>query len=631
MTLYLNFILFFIPATFATTFLIRWYALAFLYRDLERYWKGFGSTLAILLILLIAVVILMYFFFLPFDKAIKKEKDTGIKPSTEEKEKCLAAYHKVSIAIWTVDIIGFFIGQLAVMIIGIKAGRAENYMPRLVMVMAQCLCCAVFSAVIEMQIANEIFAKGRKLLDIHSIKDFENKKSIKFSTSSIILVLTCFFFIIVNMMTVPFNLIARPSMGNEEAIRVYLKESVFSGIIVFLMTGAVCTYIFRVFSKRIEMNLNRVSDIAREGNLTSRLSLTMLDDYGALSGSINELIDKLSQMIGTLKTDTSVVGTQSKTLAQVAESATAALEQMRLSFKKIEESSNTQNNLVSEAEKDVIALTEDVERVKEQVIAQTASVEMASAAINQMSANISSVAEMTRKADQVSSALSHSSSEGRESIKGAVAAISELQKVSSEVEEIVKVIQAIASQTNLLSMNAAIEAAHAGEFGAGFAVVADEVRTLAQSSSESAKDIRDKIKDMVDKINAGVNSITVAGKSFKDIEENVIATSELVRTIASSMEEQRQSTEDTLRTTTEMVHAIQSVKSLAEHESQRAESVRSAMKDVVCSSNNALSLVSDGVHASEQLNSAIIQVNESVQSNQKAVLSMKQTVESYKV
>lgn len=631
MTLYLNFILFFIPATFATTFLIRWYALAFLYRDLERYWKGFGSTLSILLVLLIAVLILMYFFFLPFDKAIKKEKDTGIKPSTEEKEKCLAAYHKVSIAIWTVDIIGFFIGQLAVMIIGIKAGRAENYMPRLVMVMAQCLCCAVFSAVIEMQIANEIFAKGRKLLDIHSIKDFENKKSIKFSTSSIILVLTCFFFIIVNMMTVPFNLIARPSMGNEEAIRVYLKESVFSGIIVFLMTGAVCTYIFGVFSKRIEMNLNRVSDIAREGNLTSRLSLTMLDDYGALSGSINELIDKLSQMIGTLKTDTSVVGTQSKTLAQVAESATEALEQMRLSFKKIEESSNTQNNLVSEAEKDVIALTEDVERVKEQVIAQTASVEMASAAINQMSANISSVAEMTRKADQVSSALSQSSSEGRESIKGAVAAISELQKVSSEVEEIVKVIQAIASQTNLLSMNAAIEAAHAGEFGAGFAVVADEVRTLAQSSSESAKDIRDKIKDMVDKINAGVNSITVAGKSFKDIEENVIATSELVRTIASSMEEQRQSTEDTLRTTTEMVHAIQSVKSLAEHESQRAESVRSAMKDVVCSSNNALSLVSDGVHASEQLNSAIIQVNESVQSNQKAVLSMKQTVESYKV
>ncbi|MCQ2585163.1 MAG: methyl-accepting chemotaxis protein [Treponema sp.] len=631
MTLYFNFILFFIPATFATTFLIRWYALAFLYRDLGRYWKGFGSTLAILMILLIAVLILMYFFFLPFDKAIKKEQTTGIKPNAEEKQKCLGAYHKVGIAIWTVDIIGFFIGQLAVMIIGIKAGRAENYLPRLIMVMAQCLCCAVFSAVIEMQVANEIFAKGRKYLDIHSVKDFENQKSIKFSTSSIILVLTCFFFIIVNMMTVPFNLIARPTLNNEVAIRIYLKESIFSGLICFLMPGAVCSYIFGSFSKRIAMNLNRVFDIAQEGNLTSRLSLSILDDYGALSGAINELIEKLSQMIGTLKNDTSVVDTQSETLAQVTESATVAIEQMRSSFKKIEEGNKKQNDLVFEAEKDVISLTEDVERVKEQVTAQTASVEMASAAINEMSANIASVAEMTRKADQVSSALSQSSVEGRESIKGAVAAISELQKVSSEVEEIVKVIQAISSQTNLLSMNAAIEAAHAGEFGAGFAVVADEVRTLAQSSSESAKDIRDKIKDMVDKINAGVDSITVAGKSFKDIEENVQATSELVRTIASSMEEQRQSTEDTLRTTTEMVTAIQSVKALTEHESQRAENVRSAMQNVVASSQDAMSLVNDGVQASELLNTAINQVSQSVRNNQNAVHSMTKTVESYKV
>lgn len=631
MTLYLNFILFFIPATFATTFLIRWYALAFLYRDLGRYWKGFGSTLAILLLLLITVLILLYFFFLPFDKAIKKAQTTGIKPDAEEKEKCLAVYHKVGIAIWSVDIIGFFIGQLAVMIIGIKAGRSENYMPRLIMVMAQCLCCAVFSAVIEMQVANEIFAKGRKILDIHSVKEFENQKSIKFSTSSIILVLTCFFFIIVNMMTVPFNLIARPTMDNEVAIRVYLKDSLVSGLICFLMPAAVCTYIFRRFSKRIVMNLDRVSDIAQEGNLTSRLSLTMLDDYGALSGSINELIEKLSQMIGTLKNDTSVVGAQSEMLTQVTESATAAIEQMRSSFKKIEDGSKKQNDLVFEAEKDVISLTEDVERVKEQISAQTASVEMASAAINEMSANIASVAEMTQKADRVSSALSSSSLEGRESIKGAVAAIGDLQQVSSEVEEIVKVIQTIASQTNLLAMNAAIEAAHAGEVGAGFAVVADEVRTLAQSSSESAKDIRDKIKDMVNKINAGVDSITVAGKSFKDIEENVQSTSELVRTIASSMEEQRQSTEDTLRTTSEMVTAIQSVKALTEHESQRAENVRTAMQDVVASSQDALSLVNDGVQASELLNTAISQVSQSVQNNLNAVHSMTKTVESYKV
>jgi len=631
MSLYLNFILFFIPATFATTFLIRWYALAFLYRDLGRYWKGFGSTLAILIILTTAVLVILYFFFLPFDKAVKKVKTTGEKPSTDEKEKCLSVYHKVSIAIWTTDIIGFFIGQLAVMIIGIKAGRSEYYMPRLIMVMAQCLCCAVFTAVIEMQVANEIFAKGRKYLDIRSVKDFEHQKSMKFSTSSIILVLTCFFFIIVNMMSVPFNLIARPTMENEEAIRVYLKEGVISGLICFSMAGAVCAYIFWKFSKRIEMNTNRISDIAHEGNLTSRLSLTILDDYGALSGSINELIEKLSQMISTLKNDTSVVNSQSSALANVAESANTAVTQMRSSFQTIKEGNMNQNQLVAEAEKDVLALTKDVERVKEQVTAQTASVEMASAAINEISANIASVAEMTRKADIVSSALSQSSEEGNESLKGAVAAINEIQKVSSEVEEIVKVIQAIASQTNLLSMNAAIEAAHAGDYGAGFAVVADEVRSLAQSSANSAKNIQEKIHDMITKIDAGVDSINIAGKSFREIEENVNATSQLVGTIAAAMEEQRQGTEDTMRTTNELVTAIQQIKSLADHESESAENVRTAMLNVVESSNNALNLVNNGVQATEQLNTAILQVNDSVQSNQEAVHSMQETVESYKV
>ncbi len=477
-----------------------------------------------------------------------------------------------------------------------------------------------------------MFSRRRKLLEIHTVNDFANRKSLNFSTSAIMLCFVSFLFIIINMMTVPFQIIAKPlDMASYDAVYVYMKEAVISGIVCFILCGSICFYIFHSFSKRIATNLHRVQDIAKEGNLTSRIELTMLDDYGALSGAINELIEKLASMINALKNDTDVVAEQSDTLSAVSEEANSALKQMITSFKKIEEGSINQNTLVDNAEKDVLALTEDAEHVKKQVIAQTSSVETASAAINEMSANIASVAEMTRKADTVSSALSQSSAEGNASLKGAVAAITEIQKVSTEVEAIVKVIQAIASQTNLLSMNAAIEAAHAGEFGAGFAVVADEVRSLAQSSSNSAKDIQEKIKDMVGKINAGVDSINVAGKSFKDIEENVQATSELVKTIAAAMEEQRQGAEDTLRTTNELVNAIQSIKTLAESESERAENVRTVMLDVVSSSKNALEMVNEGVEASNHLNDAIEQVNDSVNSNRSAVSSMQGTVKGFRV
>ena len=180
-------------------------------------------------------------------------------------------------------------------------------------------------------------------------------------------------------------------------------------------------------------------------------------------------------------------------------------------------------------------------------------------------------------------------------------------------------------------MNAAIEAAHAGSMGQGFAVVADEVRSLASSSAKSAKDIQEKIKEMVAKIDGGVEAIAVAGRSFREIEENVDHTNALIRTISSAMEEQMVGASETLRTTNDMVSAIQAIKDLTEHESVRAANVRKTMKDVVASSEAAVKLVAEGVSASEVMSTAIEQVVDSVGSNRRAVSSMNDAVKIFKV
>ena len=390
-------------------------------------------------------------------------------------------------------------------------------------------------------------------------------------------------------------------------------------------------FVLNGFSKRIDTNISRILDIANDGNLTSRLNLAMLDDYGKLSGSINVLIKQLSLMFKDLKNDTDVVAETSDTLSDVTNSAQKALSDMIEAFKSIDSDSKSRNELISTADKDVDDLIHDVEVVKKHIMEQSSAIQQNSASITEMSSNIASVAEMTLKAEEVSNALSETSSKGNSAINTAITSIEQIQSMSHEVQDIVKVIQKIASQTNLLSMNAAIEAAHAGAMGQGFAVVADEVRSLASSSAKSAHDIQDRIKEMVERIDGGVEAIAIAGRSFREIEQNVEQTNALVKTISSAMEEQKIGASETLNTTTEMVTAIQSIKDLTEHESARAASVRKVMKDVVASSEAAVQLVNEGVAASQVMSTAIGQVVDSVESNRSAVNSMNDAVKIFKI
>lgn len=632
MSLFLSFIAFFIPATYATTLLIRWYSVAFLYRNLAGYWDHIAVTLITTTVLLVVVCSILYPLFARFDKVSRRIKNGGEKASDAEKDQCLSAYRKICIAIFSTDFIGFFIGQCFITFLSVQRGSTDGFIARIVMILLQCLGTALFMAIIEILVVNELFAPHRRLLEIHTVESFESRKAMRFSSTTLMLIIAAINFCIINMMTVPFQLLVKPLDATPVTVALtYIKEAVISAVVCNVICISVSFLVLHKFAQRIDTNVERVRDIAKEGNLTSRLNLAMLDDYGRLTGAINVLIKQLAIMFRNLKNDTAVVAKQSDTLEKVSNSASEALVQMRDSFKRIEEDSHSRNKLISAAEKDVLGLTEDVERVKAQVISQTAAMQQTSAAVNEMSANIASVADLTKKADIVSGALSQSSNQGSDAINAAIKSIEQIQNVSLEVQEIVKVIQKIASQTNLLSMNAAIEAAHAGALGQGFAVVADEVRALAQSSSKSAKDIQEKIKDMVEKIDTGVDSISVASRSFNEIEENVKQTSTLVRTIASSMEEQQTSAGETLRTTAAMVEAIQSVKELAEHESVSAANVRTVMLDVVKSSEAAIDLVNEGVEASNHLNNAIEQVNDSVQSNRKAVNSMQATVSSFKV
>jgi len=263
------------------------------------------------------------------------------------------------------------------------------------------------------------------------------------------------------------------------------------------------------------------------------------------------------------------------------------------------------------------------------MLSESSAMQQNSASIAEMTANINSMANMTQKADALFHELTQTSDEGNKLVAQAVTSISEIQKASKEVQTIVKTIQEIASQTNLLSMNAAIESAHAGEFGTGFAVVADEVRSLATSSATSAKEIQAHIKDIVSKINSGVEAISRAGAAFKEIDQGVSENRELIKSLALAMEEQKIGAEETMKVTVEVTDALEKANELVKEQNEYATNVRTAMDTVVASSAEVSRVIKDGNAATDNITDSVQMITQTSEQNKDVVVNMKKQIDKY--
>jgi methyl-accepting chemotaxis protein len=227
-----------------------------------------------------------------------------------------------------------------------------------------------------------------------------------------------------------------------------------------------------------------------------------------------------------------------------------------------------------------------------------------------MLANVQSVTQtLIRNAENVHELITVSD-EGRTSLQKVSQDIQEIARESEGLLEINAVMQNIASQTNLLSMNAAIEAAHAGEAGKGFAVVADEIRKLAVNSGEQSKTISTvlkKIKTAIDTITVSTNTVL---EKFQAIDDRVKTVSQQEANIRSAMEEQGQGSQQVLE-------AIGKLNELTQMVKQGSQEMFTGSKEVIQESNNlekATGEITGGMNemaaGADQINIAVNRVSE---------------------
>jgi methyl-accepting chemotaxis protein len=240
----------------------------------------------------------------------------------------------------------------------------------------------------------------------------------------------------------------------------------------------------------------RVLDALAHGRLTETITADYQGSFGKLKQDSNATVAKLTEIITNIRESASTVSTGANEIAQ--------------------------------GNSDLSQRTES----------QASNLEETASSMEEMTSAVKQTSENSTHATELAVSASKQAAQGGEVVSRAVTAMDEINQASNKIADIIGVIDEIAFQTNLLALNAAVEAARAGEQGRGFAVVAGEVRNLAQRSAGAAKEIKDLIRDSVDKVNAGTNLVNESGKTLNDIVTSVKRVTDMIEEISIAAQEQ---------------------------------------------------------------------------------------------
>jgi methyl-accepting chemotaxis protein len=415
-------------------------------------------------------------------------------------------------------------------------------------------------------------------------------------------------------------------------IRDLLSLLLALGVILFAAMSIALSLLIQPIIKPITTAVAMLKDIAEgEGDLTKRLILKSRDELGEMAGYFNRSLEKIGNLVVGIKRQTEALSGVGFELSANMGQTASSINEINANIQSIKNQTINQSASVTETSATMNRITANIEKLDVNIERQASSITESSSSIQEMLANIDSVTQTLAKNAANVFELALASERGGADLAAVSQSVREVSNESTGLLEVSEVIQSIASQTNLLAMNAAIEAAHAGESGRGFAVVADEIRKLAESSSSQAKTVTSVLKRIMDSVSKIMVSTEEVIGQFNDINRRIKEVADREQGIQNAMDEQVQGSKEILAAIGELNDVTSEVKG-------SSDEMLSGSKEVLRESAN-LGRISEEVSGSmnemakgiSDIASAVNNVNAISTTNKDIISELNSEVSKFKV
>lgn len=322
------------------------------------------------------------------------------------------------------------------------------------------------------------------------------------------------------------------------------------GMLIFLLSlFGIFVYVLSVnFSSNIiSINKKMEKIVDMEGDLTQMIVKTSNNEIGELQALINRHIASLNKIFSTFFDIAMLIIEKTLNQQNNMQLLVSSNEEISALSKNMIEEFNKQTKVVKQTREVAENFVKTVKDNIEVITGQSSMIEESGASITQMHSSIASVSNATLNAFELGKELEASARTSSDSIEQMMESIDEISKMGNNISEIVSTISSIADQTDILAMNAAIEAAHAGKAGKGFAVVADEIRKLAENTSEQTTMISSLLTGMSSNLEKMVDKSEIVSESMGKMNNKITATIDVINEINYAAKEQLLSADETLK------------------------------------------------------------------------------------